>query len=243
MYNRDTLKKVSEYSTVENSLGVIASNSECIVIPGQERGSLTVISHEGGIVHLKAHSNYLQSVYLADRGSLIATASEKGTLIRLFDIEDGRKCQEFRRGYDKAAISLLCVSQDQKYMMCAIDRTIISIFEISENSVSKAFTSLFTTEGKPVVSLSLQNEIKSIYICNASSIYVLTVAEVFMQFQLDDGLTLRYSAHLLHLFWNKQDQLGSIGKRIGLSYDLFNPTIVFCSILCVQSSSFIICWR
>lgn len=43
MYNRDTLKKVSEYSTVENPLGVIASNSECIVIPGQERGSLTVI--------------------------------------------------------------------------------------------------------------------------------------------------------------------------------------------------------
>ena len=155
------------------------------------------------------------------------------------------------------------VSQDQKYMMCVIDGTIISIFEISESektvegwhvdSVSKAFTSLFTTEGKPVVSLSLQNEMwwwkknlmnsKSLYICNASSIYVLTVAEVFMQFQLDDGLTLRYSAHLLHLFWNKQDQLGSIGKRIGLSYDLFNPTIVFCSILCVQSSSFIICWR
>ena len=25
------------------------------------------------------------------------------------------------------------VSQDQKYMMCAIDRTIISIFEISES--------------------------------------------------------------------------------------------------------------
>lgn len=42
VYNRDTLK-VSEYSTVENSLGVIASNSECFVIPGQERGSLTVI--------------------------------------------------------------------------------------------------------------------------------------------------------------------------------------------------------
>ena len=41
---------------------------------------------------------------------------------------------------------------------------------------------------------------KSIYICNASSIYVLTVTEVFMQFQLDDGLTLRYSAHLLRLF-------------------------------------------
>lgn len=43
MYSRETLKKISEYSTVENSLGVIASNSQCIVIPGQERGSLTVI--------------------------------------------------------------------------------------------------------------------------------------------------------------------------------------------------------
>lgn len=44
---------------------------------------------------------------------------------------------------------------------------------------------------------------KSIYMCNASSIYVLTVTEVFMQFQLDDGLTLRYSARLLWLCWNK----------------------------------------
>lgn len=46
-------------------------------------------------------------MYLADRGTLIATASEKGTLIRLYDIADGRKCQEFRRGFDKAAITLL----------------------------------------------------------------------------------------------------------------------------------------
>lgn len=37
---------------------------------------------------MKAHANAIQSIYLADEGSLIATASEKGTLIRLFDLQD-----------------------------------------------------------------------------------------------------------------------------------------------------------
>ena len=38
------------------------------------------------------------------QGTLLATASDKGTLIRLFSTEDGTPMQEVRRGSDKAEI-------------------------------------------------------------------------------------------------------------------------------------------
>ena len=37
-------------------------------------------------------------------GTLLATASDKGTLIRLFSTDDGTALQEVRRGSDKADI-------------------------------------------------------------------------------------------------------------------------------------------
>ena len=56
---------------------------------------------------MKAHTNAIQSIYLADEGSLIATASEKGTLIRLFDLQDEERFQEFRRGFDNSSLTML----------------------------------------------------------------------------------------------------------------------------------------
>ncbi|GAB1734429.1 hypothetical protein NU195Hw_Modified_607t2 [Hortaea werneckii] len=68
---------------------------------------------------IQAHQTPLSSIALNSDGTLLATSSEKGTVIRVFSIPDGKKLYQFRRGSMPARIysmsfnatsTLLCVS-------------------------------------------------------------------------------------------------------------------------------------
>jgi autophagy-related protein 18 len=68
---------------------------------------------------IQAHQTQLSYIALNNDGTLMATASEKGTVIRIFSIPDGKKLYQFRRGSMPARIycmsfnatsTLLCVS-------------------------------------------------------------------------------------------------------------------------------------
>lgn len=68
---------------------------------------------------MEAHKSPLSAVALNNDGSLLATASDKGTIIRVFSVPNAQKLFQFRRGTYPARIfsmsfnmasSLLCVS-------------------------------------------------------------------------------------------------------------------------------------
>lgn len=68
---------------------------------------------------IEAHNSPLSCIALNGDGTLLATASEKGTIIRVFSIPDAQKLYQFRRGSIPARIysmsfnstsTLLCVS-------------------------------------------------------------------------------------------------------------------------------------
>ena len=68
---------------------------------------------------IEAHQTPLSCISINSEGNMLATASEKGTIIRVFSIPDGKKLFQFRRGsipsriYSmsfNAASTLLCVS-------------------------------------------------------------------------------------------------------------------------------------
>jgi autophagy-related protein 18 len=68
---------------------------------------------------IQAHQTQLSCIAISNDGTLMATSSEKGTVIRIFSIPEGKKLYQFRRGSIPARIycmsfnatsTLLCVS-------------------------------------------------------------------------------------------------------------------------------------
>lgn len=66
------------------------------------------------------------------QGNLLATASDKGTLIRLFSTEDGTPLQEVRRGTDKAEIYSIAFDKMSHWIACSSDKGTIHIFTVAK---------------------------------------------------------------------------------------------------------------
>nr|CAD1841833.1 unnamed protein product [Ananas comosus var. bracteatus] len=63
-------------------------------------------------------------------GLLLATASTKGTLIRIFNAMDGTRLQEVRRGLDAADIYSIVLSPNVQWLAVSSDRGTIHVFNL-----------------------------------------------------------------------------------------------------------------
>ena len=64
----------------------------------------------------------------------MATASNKGTLIRLFDTFTGQQLSEYRRGADQAVITDISIDPLNEYVSSASDKGTIHVFKIEKGS-------------------------------------------------------------------------------------------------------------
>lgn len=90
------------------------------------------------VTMIPAHDNPLAAIAFNFLGTKLATASEKGTVIRVFSIPDGQKLFEFRRGVKRcASISSLAFSiPDSMFLSCSSNTETVHIFKL-ENSKEK----------------------------------------------------------------------------------------------------------
>lgn len=86
-------------------------------------------------IMIPAHDNPLAAITFSSAGTEIATASEKGTVIRVFSVEDGSKLFEFRRGVKRCvAISSLAFSTCSKYLCCSSNTETVHVFKLERVS-------------------------------------------------------------------------------------------------------------
>lgn len=80
--------------------------------------------------HVEAHESSVAVAALSPDATRIATASEKGTIIRVFDLPEGKAVREFRRGSDRAAIGSLAFSHDGRFLAVCSDKGTLHVFAI-----------------------------------------------------------------------------------------------------------------
>mmetsp|Transcript_1610 Transcript_1610/g.2431 ORF Transcript_1610/g.2431 Transcript_1610/m.2431 type:complete len:397 (+) Transcript_1610:196-1386(+) len=139
VYNFSDLKLLHQIETVPNPKGLCAlcpnSTNICLVCPGLHRGDVRVELYDLKKSHvIRAHDSALAAIALNLDGTRLATASEKGTLIRIFDTITTQQLQEVRRGTDRAEIYSIAFNQDSSMLCASSDRGTCHIFGLANPS-------------------------------------------------------------------------------------------------------------
>ena len=83
------------------------------------------------ITMIPAHDSPLAAIAFDWYGTKLATASEKGTVIRVFSVPQGKRLFEFRRGVRRnATIYSLSFSPDSLYLSASSNLETIHIFRL-----------------------------------------------------------------------------------------------------------------
>eukprot|EP00002_Diphylleia_rotans_P003635 TRINITY_DN1251_c0_g1_i1.p1 TRINITY_DN1251_c0_g1~~TRINITY_DN1251_c0_g1_i1.p1 ORF type:complete len:368 (-),score=80.80 TRINITY_DN1251_c0_g1_i1:119-1222(-) len=135
IYNFADLKPLYQYDTFSNPDGLCAlcpnTSNSVIAFPGLQKGFVHVeLYDQKKTTIIPAHDNSLSCISLNMDGSRLATASEKGTLIRVFDTFSGQILHELRRGSDRADIYSLCFNNTSEYISVTSDKGTIHIFNL-----------------------------------------------------------------------------------------------------------------
>lgn len=105
--------KFANINTCPNKNGVFSAikqgkNKLIIATLGAQPGKVQILIDNGhkqeDARSINAHNGEIAQLALTQDARMVATASDKGTTIRFFDLENGQKLHEVRRGKDYVQI-------------------------------------------------------------------------------------------------------------------------------------------
>ncbi|KAL8144472.1 hypothetical protein V2J09_017504 [Rumex salicifolius] len=135
VYNFLDLKLLHQIETLSNPRGLCCLshhvNTFALACPGRRRGQVRV-EHFGLNLtkFIQAHESQIACLTLTMDGLLLATASIKGTLIRVFNTMDGTCLQEVRRGTEKADIYGIAFSPNVQWLAVSSDKGTVHVFSL-----------------------------------------------------------------------------------------------------------------
>jgi hypothetical protein len=118
VYTLEDLRLVHSVETAPNPLGLLALSpgggaGGVLACPGPAPGEARVevlATRRARLVRASRRRRPLAALALSDDGALLATASEQGTVIKVFSSADGAPLRELRRGADPARVWSLAFS-------------------------------------------------------------------------------------------------------------------------------------
>lgn len=151
VYNLMDVKLLDTLCTSYNPNGIVALcpniNNYVLAFPGDEIGQIKIISTERQIpLVIQAHNTPLQCLALSSDGTRLASASEKGTIIRIYDTSTGQILEELRRGKEKATMYSIAFSSTGEYLACTSSRNTLHVYKLKEGACTNSSVDTTTAE-------------------------------------------------------------------------------------------------
>ena len=155
IYNFQNLVLIKSIETGENQKGLCAISNELINLiayPSNILGQLAITNIKSSNnkpetnYSINAHLNELEIFNFDSSGKYIVSASDKGTLLRIFELEKTSLVKELRRGSDQVNIVDLKFSDKNKYLLCSSNRGTIHIFYTNLISITDSINSSENSE-------------------------------------------------------------------------------------------------
>lgn len=119
------------YETADNLLGLCCLSEKKLAFPGRTAGQIQLVElATGNVSIIPAHSSALKAITLSPDGELLASASEMGTLIRVYSTSNCARVAELRRGIDPATIFSLAFSPSGTVLACTSDKSTLHVFDV-----------------------------------------------------------------------------------------------------------------
>ncbi len=84
--------------------------------------------------HIKAHENTIEIIEINFNGTKFSSASDKGTIIRVFNIQDDTLLHEFRRGTEQAIIYNISFDLNDTLLVVSSNRSTVHLFAIIDKN-------------------------------------------------------------------------------------------------------------
>ncbi|KAI1309488.1 WD repeat domain phosphoinositide-interacting protein 4 [Halotydeus destructor] len=146
-------KKLFTCDTRDNPKGLLevsmyaSSERQVMCFPGHKIGTLQIVDlaatepgKSASPININAHQNDVACLALNSSGTMVATASHKGTLIRVHDTLRKTLLVELRRGADPATLYCLNFSPDSDFLCASSDKGTIHIFALKDTHLNRRST-------------------------------------------------------------------------------------------------------
>ncbi len=140
VYNFVNLTLLYQIETFTNPKGLCALSSDpdfpsVLACPGLKPGCVHVeLNDLKKQQFITAHTNALSQLALNKNGTRLATSSEKGTLIRIFDTDTGQQLRELRRGADRAEIFSITFNPTSTYLVVTSDKGTVHVYGLEQDA-------------------------------------------------------------------------------------------------------------
>ena len=161
VYDVSNMRLLTVIETIENKLGLVSITSDIqpgssvIVYPAssvlehsvasnhkrsQTSGDVAIFDCESNSLKstVHAHKSRLAALVLSADGSLMATASHRGTIIRVFSLPSGRLLHELRRGSSPTQIYSIAFNYGAKLLCVSSANMTVHIYKLDEDDAAKS---------------------------------------------------------------------------------------------------------